>query len=221
MKQVALIDFCETVVNFQTFDALLNFIIMNEYPKRYRIINNKFLIFLYEFITKVLRKFGWNGYLYKNVLIRQLKGITIWQLQDYGQAFYNQKIKGNFIEPTLDFIKKLKGQDYHIVIVSGGSHFYIKKFAEDFEIHDIITAQLQFKQNKCTGVLERDCLGKNKVELVEEYFNKNNLNEIFDIAISDSLSDLPIFNLCRRKIVISKDKHQKWVTKDMEEIIWQ
>ena len=87
MERIALIDFCGTVVNFQTFDAFLNFIIMNEYPRRYRIINNLLFIYLFKLITRILRIFGWNGYLYKNILVSQLKGISIGQFQKYGEKF--------------------------------------------------------------------------------------------------------------------------------------
>lgn len=221
MERIALIDFCGTVVNFQTFDAFLNFIIMNEYPQRYRIINNLLFIYLFKLITRILRIFGWNGYLYKNILVSQLKGISIGQFQKYGEKFYRQRIKGNFIEQTINLIKELKTKDYRIIIVSGGSHFYIERFSEEFGINDIISAQIQFKKDKCTGVLKTDCLGKNKVKLIKEYCYKNKINGIFDVAVSDSVSDLPLLDLCRQKIVISHNSSQKWIRKDMEEIIWQ
>ena len=79
----------------------------------------------------------------------------------------------------------------------------------------------QFKKDKCTGVLKTDCLGKSKVELIKQYFYINKINGTFDIAVSDSVSDLPLLDLCRQKIVISHNRPQKWVREDMEEIIWQ
>lgn len=221
MERIALVDFCETIVSFQTYDAFLKFVLMNESPQYCKIIISKGFIRIYGILEKILKKVGINRFSYKKLLTYQTKGMNYNLLKRYGKDFYLKKLKSNFITPTIDLIKDLQKENYRIILVSGGSDLYIKQFADEFGINDVLTSQIEFKNGVSTGRLISDCMGWNKVQLVKEYIKKRKIQGIFEIGISDSKSDLPVLNLCKRKIVISRDSHQHWVENGMEEIVWK
>ena len=63
-------------------------------------------------------------------------------------------------------------------------------------------------------------MAKKKVEVINSFTERNNLDCSFEACVTDSISDLPILDLCKEKIIISSNKHQNWVTGDMKEIIY-
>lgn len=221
MKKTVLLDFCGTVANFQTFDPFIEYVLFNERVLLYRFICNSCIRKICYLLTKIQKIFGKDNYLYKRLLVKSLKGIHIQNMQENAKKYYKERVKDNFIESTMELIEKLRKAGYRIILLSGGSKFYIKYFTRDYGIEDIITTELEVKNGRLTGKIERDCIGAEKVEMLKAYIGKNKLNVSFEIGISDSSSDVPMLNLCKRKIVLSKERHQNWVGVEMEEIIWK
>ena len=63
-------------------------------------------------------------------------------------------------------------------------------------------------------------MSKKKVEVINSFIERNGIECSFEACVTDSISDRPILDLCRKKIIISSKKHQKWVTSDMKEIVY-
>lgn len=221
MEKIVLCDFCGTIADFQTLDPFLEYVINQSYPIKYKAIVNPMVIGLCHMITKVIKRFGYSIFPYKILLTSMIKGISLDQLTKFGKEYYDLKIKTNLIPATLGLIKELQANGYRIIIVSGGSDMYIRYFANEFKISDIISSQFNFENGICTGKLNQDCFGIDKVKLINSFIEKNNINCVYQIGISDSISDLPMLQLCNKIIIISHFKHQNWITKDMEEIIWE
>ena len=221
MKKIAIIDFCGTVVNFQTFDPFMEYVLYKEKPLLYKLICNKF-------VKCVLGKFGWilgkcsfRKPLYKLLIVSAAKGISEELLLFYGQEYYGLRIKNSFIPETLKIIERLKLQNYMTIILSGGSEYYINFFANEYNIDAVISTRLKMLHHKCTGRIARDCLGIEKVKMLEEYLTVNDIKVKEELCITDSITDMPLLSICSKNIIISHLKHQKWVTEDMEEIIWE
>jgi len=58
MERIALVDFCETIVSFQTYDSFLKFVLINELPRHFKIIGNKKFIKMYEILEKNFNQSG-------------------------------------------------------------------------------------------------------------------------------------------------------------------
>ena len=220
MERIVLIDFCRTVVNFQTFDPFLEYVIECNKPVRYRLICNHISKTGIRLLERVLRKLHIENFLYKNTLLKQMKGITDFQLEETGKKYYDNKIRCNLIGQVIDILLDLKKNGYHLMIVSGGSDWYIRYFANEFGVDDVLTARLEIVNGKCTGKMLTACMGEEKIRDLKYYMLENKIIGVFEVGLSDSDSDLPMLNLCKRKIVVSQAKHQDWVTEDMEEIVW-
>lgn len=220
-EKIALIDFCGTIADFQTLDPFLQYVCTKEHPLRSFWINSSLTAMLCALITRVLRVFGSKRYVYKCLLVHQLKGLNKTRLSVYGEEYYINRIKDHFIIPTIEIIDDLRSCGYRLVIVSGGSDLYIRKFADEYGIDDVISAQFGYKEDICNGKLTSECMGSEKVDIIADYFKEHGIIGEILTGISDSCSDLPMLNLCKHKIVVSHGKHQEWVHDDIEEVIWR
>lgn len=220
MEKLALFDFCGTIANYQTLGPYLEYVLRRESPYKYRILCNSISKSFFRIVERIINHAGVHCFLYKILLIHQMKGISSSLLDQYGTEYYQQIVKNNLICETTGLIRSLRENGYEIVIVSGGSGFYIKDFAVEYGIKHIITAEFGFADEKCTGRLSSECMFEEKKRRIEAFICQQDKPCSCEIACSDSFSDMPMLELCRRKIVISHGKHQQWVTKDMEEIIW-
>jgi len=220
MEKTVLLDFCGTVVNFQTFDPFIEYVLRNERPISYKLICNPCMRKICYVLTKIQRFMRKDYFLYKVILVRCLKGMHLQKIQQNARKYYNVQIQRNFIMPTVELIEKLRKAGYRIILLSGGSKWYIDYFAGSHGIKDVISTELEIKDGLLTGKIKKDCVGEEKIEMLKEYISKHKLNVSFEIGITDSSSDIPMLNLCKRKIVLSKERHQEWLGIEMEEIIW-
>ena len=220
MNKVALFDFCETIANFQTADAYVDFVRermndsrMCKLEKVQRFLRTIKVIQIIEKLTKY--RFSIN----KRIKLWQLRGRNLLELQALAKEYYEERIKPNFIPEIIERLFDLKGQGYSIYLVSGGYDIYLHYFAEEKDLSGVISTKVGFKGNVCTGKFDGiDCLRDGKIILLNQYFPSK---PTFSVAFSDSISDLPFLKWVDEGYVISRDKHQEWSTKNnLKEIIW-
>ena len=219
-EKIVLVDFCETIANFQTLDPFLEYVIRKVNPQKYYWICSPAVTNLCSVMTRIMQHVGITYYVYKHLLVKQLKGLGYNVIVECGKEYYREKVRDNLIAPTVELLRELQKEQYRIVILSGGSDFYIRCFADEIGIRDVLSAELVFSGSVCTGKIKNECLGEDKVIILKKYIEEEKIAGVFSIGISDSQSDIPMLMLCKRKIVISHHKHQNWLTNNMEEIIW-
>ncbi len=220
MNKVALFDFCETIANFQTADAYVDFVRerlndsrMCRLEKVQRFLRTIKVIQIIEKITRY--RFSIN----KRIKLWQLRGHKLSELQALAKEYYQERIKPNFIPEIIEKLFDLKDQGYSIYLVSGGYDIYLRYFAEENELSGVISTKVGFKGDVCLGKFDGiDCLHDGKTILLDRYFSSK---PAFSIAFSDSRSDLPFLNWVNIGYVVSRDKHQGWVDKyKFNEIVW-
>ena len=220
MENYILLDFCGTIVNFQTFDPFILFVLKKNRPVAYCMLTFKPLLFVVKIIQKFFDIFKINKFAYKMLIVTALKGLEYQKLVDLASEYYNEQIKVSLIPETMELIKKYREEQCRLIIVSAGCDMYVRLFAQEHQINDVISTELDFIDGRSTGLIKTECLNEYKVVLLNDYLKDRNLKGKFLVGITDSQSDLPLLNICKNKIVISKNQHQGWVTSDMEEIIW-
>ena len=219
MNRVALFDFCETLVNFQTADAFVDFVRTKSQNKRMFILE-RIRMFLIKFhvLAFLERRFFSRIPIHKITKLFQLRGLCQKELEYYASLYYNEKIKPNFIPKVLAILKDKQKNGYTIAIVSGGYGIYLKYFAKEFNVPFVLSSNIKFKNNVCTGLLDGpDCMEENKIKYLEKVFAKDRIQSE---AYSDSITDLPLLNWADQGYVISKGKHQNWISDNLIEIIW-
>ena len=220
MNKIALFDFCETIANFQTADAYVDFVRerlndsrMCRLEKAQCFLRTIKVIQIIEKLTKY--SFSIN----KRIKLWQLRGLNLSELQALAKDYYQERIKPNFIPEMIEKLLKLKAQGYSIFLVSGGYDIYLHYFAEENDLSGVISTKIGFKGDVCTGKFNGiDCLRDGKTFLLNQYFSSK---PTFSVAFSDSKSDLPFLKWVDEGYVISRNKHQDWSTKNkLKEIIW-
>ena len=110
---------------------------------------------------------------------------------------------------ALEEIKKLKNQGYTLILVTASFEIYAKYIAENLGFDRCMGTELWTFRGKYTGYMYgKNCYGAAKryrlftEQLFPNYSYKN-------IAYSDSISDLPLFNFADTKICVNPDKRLK------------
>ena len=224
MKRIAFFDFCETLVNFQTADAFVDFIRKKEGRFQMKILN-LFLIALGKLrVIAIFNKFFPDSGFPKRLKLLQLRGFTYEKLNREAELFYREKIKPNFISEVIKEMGKYTQQEYDLCIVSAGYSIYLKYFADDFRIKHLIATEIAFDKEgkRCLGTISgKDCIYLEKVKRIRAYFNGQEVDYTNSISYSDSISDLPLLQLTGKGVVISRAGSQVWSQQhNFKEIIW-
>ncbi len=216
----ALFDFCETLVNFQTADAFVDFVCRNS-PRPFITVAGLALRILnkMKFLSLLDRIYGSELYLLKRYKLWLLKGYTMKEIEDCSLLYYETRIKPNLISATVNLLKELKNNGYKILIVSGGYSVYIKHFANQFGVDGIIANEIKFNHGICLGSLDGvNCMNNNKTILLNSFFQTR---PDYSVAYSDSITDVPFLSWADKGVVVSKNNHQKWSEDNgFSEIIW-
>ena len=102
-----------------------------------------------------------------------------------------------FIIKNMSNIKKfyLDNQKDNDVIISASFEFIIKPFCEKLGIKNVIATKYDIHKGKIIG---KNCKGKEKIVRFSEYYNKEDV----ECAYSDSLSDLPMFEIAKQAYLV-------------------
>ncbi len=218
-QNIVIFDFCETLVNFQTADAYVDFVRRKlNHPRM------KFLEWILTFLIKtkiilILYKLFPYHSIEKRIKLYQLKGFSKTQLIEFAEQFYLQRIKPNTIDPVLHLMRNYQLNNDVIYIVSGGYSIYLDFFCNEFNIPHLFSTKIEFQNNICTGKIKGlDCLYHHKIKLLVDKGIENGQGIV---CYTDSITDLPLLDFCETGIVISKNFEQAWAKKyGFKQLIW-
>ena len=219
--KIALFDFCDTLVDFQTGDAFIDFIRENT-GKKGAIIIEKFRLFLIKMrFFAILSKFLPNNNWHKKLKLFQLIGISKNEIEHLSLLYYTKRIKPRFITKIIQELQQYKEKGYLIYIVSGGFSDYIIHFCKEFEINEPIATNIKYKNGICLGIIDGiDCMHAAKIDKIKNIIDLSNINLEQSVAYSDSITDLPLLTIVKNGVVVSKKHSQNWVaTNKLKEII--
>lgn len=222
-RRIAIYDFCETIVQFQTANAFIDFVCNEGKPSlRFYLYRLFILINKSRLISVIYRIFYGRGG-GKRLPALFLKGLSKTQINESAHRFYESRLKISFIEPVIQEILNRKKEGYEIAIISGGYEVYINEFAKHFPVDYVIANEFIHKDGKCTGRFGIDCMENNKVRLLKERIDISDADLRESYFYTDSISDLPLLSLVGNRIIVSKGHHQSWANQQngiTKEIIW-
>jgi len=194
-------DFCETLVNFTTPDVFVDFCMQKTgLGKSYTMFSKT------KWGEKFLKKY-WR--FNKKVHLLQLKSLTRVEIDKLAEAFYIEKIVPNLHEPIVELLDGHKENGDKVYIVSGGYSPYINCFAKEHEVDGVISNDFLFDKDVFQGkISSKDCIEEEKVIRTAKFFEPSACYEK-SIFYSDSYSDLPLFRLVDRPILVSREKRRR------------
>lgn len=222
MDKIALFDFCETIVDFQSADAFCEFVKTHEKIKHTKW--GSIRVFLNRTkLIKIVQLFYKDEYVNKIILLKEIKGLPKSRMEDLGMSYYKEIIKSHLIPVVVNEINQMKEKGYKIFIVSGGYDIYLKYFVDEYFIDGCICTELLFNNDVFSGkYIGHDCLGNEKVNRLKRYFGiTNDFTNMDSVSYSDSKSDLPLLKFSKKGVVVSKKKELSWIKENkLETLIW-
>lgn len=203
-ETIVFLDFCGTCVPFQSVPRYIDYTLAH-FPRRISIFRRKLYKKLERYnLLHIITRLTLGHLIPKEIEMRALKGYSVVILEQSAQSFYQKVLKPNYISEMVEVIRRHQAAGARIVLVSGGLGIYLKYFAKDFHLamEDMISSNIAIRNGYSTGYLEGiDCMGENKVKLVEQRFDKLKINTI---VYSDSYSDLPLLQWADKGIVVAQ-----------------
>jgi len=149
----------------------------------------------------------------KKTFIRFIDGIEEKQMRKLVKEFYEKRLSKILYKDAIDTIKKRKYEGYKIYLISASAEFYLSEFYNIKEVDKVIGTRFA-KENGLhrNEILGENCKGEEKVRRLKEELKKENIQVDFENSYmySDSLSDLPLFNLVGHPYLINfKKTHDK------------
>lgn len=204
---LAIFDFCDTISNFQTADAFSRYAL----KKMGRTSHLKLNSILSKLkIYSLLSKLKIQG-VQKKLLLSGIKGLHRDKIDSIAIEYYKDVVKLGLNKKVVQLMLDHLDNGDRVIINSGGFMPYLKVFANEYNIAKVYATEFEYKKNRFTGnILGVDCLSIEKVKRMKEYeLLEYNFNEI--IVYSDSVTDLPLFNIATKKIVIIySEKIPEW-----------
>ena len=222
MKDLVIFDFCETLIQYQTADRYINYILSDTTINRNsfwtltsRLLGNRYLVM-------VSNKFFPHYNYGKRIRLLSLRGVKTIDIERSSKAF-NKIVQKSLIRPLYNKMNQhIKNKD-HVIIVSGGYDSYIQYFAKEFGVEAVFATKIKMNNNYCTGIFDgEDCMFDKKLKIVKEYINENELQCKNSIFYTDSISDLILMQWVDQGIVVSKENPQAWSKEyGFKEILWK
>jgi len=213
--KIVLFDFCDTLVNFQTANPFVDMV--KKECKRG-------VVFDYVNSIRIIHKFFDRHWMIRKKLnLYQLKGVSKDQIGALAKKYYETMILPNSFTHMKELVKKYKAEGYVVYIVSGGYKEYIDYYVADLGIDGVIANEFRyinrFGKSLFSGLLcRKDCMGIEKVNRLNQMFDKNSIEH--SVSYSDSLSDLPLFKWTDNPILVSKYKERKSAAENnLEQIV--
>lgn len=197
--KVALFDIDKTIIKGDSMFKLLEYT-LKKYPKS--------ILGVLLLVVKLFKyKLGLiNTKIAKENMFYTLKYLNEDDLYD----FYKQVLKKSIYCEAENKMKELYSQNYKIILISASPECYLKYFEEEEFIDFVIGTRLYKEGNRFINkIIGENCKGEEKVKRINEYLKK--LDIIIDkensVAFSDSLSDIPMFNLVNKAYLINYNKN--------------
>lgn len=131
------------------------------------------------------------------------------KLKEYVKEFYKKRLSKIFYIDAINTMKKLKKQGYKIYLISASAEFYLNELYNIKEVDKIIGTRFKFINGYyCGEIIGENNKGEEKVKRLKEVLEKENIKVDFknSYAYSDSLSDLPLFELVGHPYLINSNK---------------
>lgn len=151
---------------------------------------------------------------YSTFVQKPIMGLTREELDNLIEEFIQKNIHDLTDNLTKDLLNEASSAD-KVLIASGSHDFLVKGFADFFKIDSSIGTPVELKNNIFTGQLSGEpTFSDGKVRAVEKWCNINDIEVKDSIFYSDSINDLPMFEVCGVPIAVNPDEKLKKIAKE-------
>lgn len=195
-KKVAIFDIDETIIKK---DSMFLFVLYGVKKRPWTFIN--------------LVAIGLVTVLYKLKLMKveKVKGTFFYAIRYFAESdlqnFYNDVLVDNLYQDALKELQEKKEAGFHVLLVSASPYAYVKYFNNLPCVDSVIGTELVQMSGRYTNVINgNNCKGEEKVVRIRQYLADTDIQIDYDqsCAYSDSLTDMPMFQLVKNRYLINK-----------------
>lgn len=140
-----------------------------------------------------------------------IDGVDEKEMQIIVKEFYDKRLSKIIYKDAMDTMRKFKSEGYMVFLISASAEFYLKELYNIKEVDMVIGTKYKFENGIYRGIMDgKNCKGEEKVRRLMEVLKAEHIEADFENScmFSDSLSDLPLFNLVGKPYLInSRKKH--------------
>lgn len=147
----------------------------------------------------------------KEQFVTFIDGIKEEDMKLHVKDFYEKKLSKILYKDAIDTIKKLKDEGCRIYLISASAEFYLNELYNIKEVDKVIGTRFLSEEGIHRARIHgENCKGDEKVRRLMEEIKNDNIEVDFknSYMFSDSLSDLPLFNLVGNPYLINYRKKQ-------------
>ncbi|MBW5389049.1 HAD family hydrolase [Brachyspira hampsonii] len=202
MMRVAYFDLDKTILNKDSIFPFMIFYLKKNPSSiiHYIALLPYFLLFCFKIIDNQSMKYR-IAHIFTNINIEFGDSI--------GKEFADKIVPKLYYKDALEEINKLKKQGYTLIMVTASFEIYAKYIASNLGFDRCMGTELWTFRGKYTGYMYgKNCYGAAKrYRLFTEHFFPKHKSK--NIAYSDSISDLYLFNFADTKVCVNPDKKLK------------
>ena len=147
----------------------------------------------------------------KESFIAFIDGIEEIKMRELVKEFYEKRFVNILYKDAIDTIRKFKEDGYRIYLISASAEFYLNELYNIKEVDKVIGTRFKCHEGfHRTEIIGENCKGEEKVRRLKEVLEKEGIEVDFknSYMFSDSLADLPLFNLVGNPFLINyRKKH--------------
>ncbi len=206
MERLAIFDVDYTLTKKETLMEFYLFMLKKN-PKLIRHLPRS-LVSVFFYVFKVL-----NAGKAKENFIAFIDGVEEVEMKKMVEEFYEKRLSKIFYKDAMDTIKKLKSEGCKIYLISASAEFYLNELYNIKEVDKVIGTKFTCEDGKYSRrIIGENCKGEEKVKRLMEVLKSENIEVDFknSYMFSDSVSDMPLFDLVGNPYLINyKKNHDK------------
>ncbi len=144
---------------------------------------------------------------FNEVFYREYRGLSEAWLRETAERLWDEEIRRSVYTGSLELIESDRREGFEPVLVTGGLDFAVGPAARQLGLDRLIANRMIFRNGIATGELEKPLLAEQgKVEAMEEYCRRYNVDTVASKAYSDSFSDAPMLECVGRPTAVNPDR---------------
>ncbi|WP_461204537.1 HAD-IB family hydrolase [Clostridium sp. DL1XJH146] len=152
----------------------------------------------------------------KEKFMRFFDGIKIEEFNIIVKDFYKERLSKILYNDGINALRDFSEKGYKVYLISASPEVYLNEFYNIKQVDKVIGTKLIIENGVYRNIIDgENCKGEEKVRRLKEFIDKEKIKVDFENSFmySDSLSDLPLFNLVGNPYLINyKKKHKEIVT---------
>lgn len=208
INKIAFIDFDGTIVNSHCVDYLIE--INKSLKNKSSFILWRILLQFKGPLFYFLNKFS--AFLFDKYYYRFYKGLKSKEVNKVIEESVIPYIKNNIFPQAVDEIKKLRSQNYHVVVISGTLKNIVEPIALEIGANDCIATHLEEQNGLFTGKVKGYFVNHfNKRRAIAKYCLYNNYRPEKIVVYGNSKWDIGMLEVADKSYAINPDKKlSKW-----------